>query len=362
MLKRASRCETPLGLLVFQGLPELALRELKMRGIQHGKHRTVPLRNHELILTSVDAASLPAVAKLRTVEDIFHVPVAGVPVRNRNDLKALSRQWQPAMLQEALAVKNAAFARSRRGRATYWVFVKADRDRQVKRKEIAQQLARVPATFSRWKAADPAEVEVWGFHSGEKLTVGVRLTDNTFRHRRELQRQRKGALRPTIAAAMVVAGRPRADDIVLDPMCGTGTLLFERLGAAPVAKLIGLDIDPEAVRLARANLPPDDGTEVRLGDATALDLPPDSVDTILCNLPFGRAYSDKTANRPLYAKLRQAFDRVLRPAGRMVLLTNDMESLSRAFSGGGRRIERLARVNVLGVWATILRCRPASGR
>ncbi|HYT27017.1 MAG TPA: RNA methyltransferase, partial [Actinomycetota bacterium] len=63
-----------------------------------------------------------------------------------------------------------------------------------------------------------------------------------------------GALNATIAAAMVELSRPRPSDRVLNLMCGSGTLLVERLARAPAASAVGCDLDPAALRGARANL------------------------------------------------------------------------------------------------------------
>jgi tRNA (guanine6-N2)-methyltransferase len=60
--------------------------------------------------------------------------------------------------------------------------------------------------------------------------------------------------RPSAMAAMAVASEPRETDVVLDPMCGTGTLLYERASLAGFSYLLGADIDLEAVNHAKANL------------------------------------------------------------------------------------------------------------
>ncbi|MQA17753.1 MAG: methyltransferase domain-containing protein, partial [Pseudonocardiaceae bacterium] len=77
--------------------------------------------------------------------------------------------------------------------------------------------------------------------------------------------ERHGALRPVVAAAMVrLAGD--APGSLLDPCCGTGTIVAEALGAGWDAH--GCDIDPDAVKTAHDNVP-----TATIDRADALDLP-----------------------------------------------------------------------------------------
>lgn len=62
------------------------------------------------------------------------------------------------------------------------------------------------------------------------------------------------ASHPTLAAALVRVAGVRPDDVVWDPFVGSGTELVERALAGPYAKLIGTDLDPDALEVARKNL------------------------------------------------------------------------------------------------------------
>ncbi len=75
---------------------------------------------------------------------------------------------------------------------------------------------------------DDSDLEVWLWLSGSELLVGVRLSDATMRHREYKREHLPASLRPTVAAAMSLLSRPSEKDIVLDPLCGAGTILVER--------------------------------------------------------------------------------------------------------------------------------------
>jgi tRNA (guanine6-N2)-methyltransferase len=63
-----------------------------------------------------------------------------------------------------------------------------------------------------------------------------------------------GGLNATIAAAMVRWTRPAPGDRFLNLMCGSGTLLVERLTRAPARRVLGVDLSDAAISAARKNL------------------------------------------------------------------------------------------------------------
>src|SRR5437870_5450530 len=93
-------------------------------------------------------------------------------------------------------------------------------------KALAQGLAgKLPAS---WRFADEnASVEVWLTIHGRSAWCGLRLSDRTMRHRSYKLEHVPASLRPTVAAAMVRLLHPRPKQIILDPLCGAGTLLAE---------------------------------------------------------------------------------------------------------------------------------------
>jgi ubiquinone/menaquinone biosynthesis C-methylase UbiE len=99
---------------------------------------------------------------------------------------------------------------------------------------------------------------------------GYDLLDLPFRHLREL------------AIARLAL---QEAETVLDLGCGTGlsfALLEQRIG--PQGKLVGVDLSPEMLTRAREKLVRQGWSNIRLIEANAcdLDLPPASVDALLC--------------------------------------------------------------------------------
>ncbi|MFT3769266.1 MAG: HEAT repeat domain-containing protein [Minicystis sp.] len=98
------------------------------------------------------------------------------------------------------------------------------------------------------------------------------------------------ASHPTIAAALARAGGVRPDDVVWDPFVGSGTELCERALAGPYRRLVGSDVDPRALDVARKNLEAAGVRDAALiaGDATSLRPPGPPPTLVISNPPLGR--------------------------------------------------------------------------
>ncbi|MDQ2730945.1 MAG: hypothetical protein M3Y56_04745, partial [Armatimonadota bacterium] len=174
-------------------------------------------------------------------------------------------------------------------------------------------------------------------------------------HRSERKVERPGSLPPAIAAGIAFLGRPEASDIILDPVCGSGTLLAEAFAFAPEATFIGIDSDRGAVAAARQNLSHIPDLRVSFGDAVSTELAAASVTLFLANLPFGKQFGDKPSNPQLYRQFVTEMQRLGSPGKwRAALFTSDVESLERVLKEAelgeeGRRI----RIAVRGEWATL---------
>jgi 23S rRNA G2445 N2-methylase RlmL len=255
-----------------------------------------------------------SILELRLSEDVF-VEV-GRTLRAEGDRPAWisGRLWRSERARRALAAK-ATVNRPASKRSTYRVVVRVLQERSFLRTELRREFARtVGRDQPDWRFADPAQIEVWvtEYQPG-RLVAGIRVSDARMRQHDGRSEERGGALRPTVAAAMVArAGEPR---LLLDPCCGSGTILAEALAAGWQVR--GTDIDPDAVTTARHNVRQ---AEVEVGDARDTGLPDGSVSAVVSNLPFGQQYTvDESMDRWLRAVLGEAA-RVTVPGGRIVLL------------------------------------------
>lgn len=148
-----------------------------------------------------------------------------------------------------------------------------------------------------------------------------------------------GALNATIAAAMVELSRPGPSDRVLNLMCGSGTLLVERLARAPAASALGCDLDLAALEGTRANLAAaglTGATALARMDATRLALGEDRFDVLLADLPYGHRMGSHEGNAALYPAMLEEAARVAAPGAAFLVLTHDLRLFERCLVPAGR--------------------------
>ncbi|MGW7682345.1 TRM11 family SAM-dependent methyltransferase [Kribbella sp. NPDC054772] len=125
-----------------------------------------------------------------------------------------------------------------------------------------------------------------------------------------------------VAEVLVRLAKIHPTQRVLDPFCGTGTILRSVRRRVPTATVLGMDHDPTALALAARG----DLSLVRAA-AEALPVVSRSMDRVVSNLPFGKQVGSHRANQRLYPAFLQELDRVLTTDGRAVLLTEDKRTL-----------------------------------
>lgn len=306
-----------------------------------------------LFRTSAQPADLLA---LRTVEDIF---LALTHIRSLGPGRDALRVLHSATLNADLTTALTLWRRAHAGRQprTWRVISQKTGAHDFRRvdagRAVSDALQRVMPRGYHY-VEDEADLEIWLWLSGSETLIGVRLSDATMRHRRYKREHLPASLRPTVAAAMSWLSRPTGQDIVLDPLCGAGTIPIERALLAPSAKIIGGDVRKEAVAMARRNA---QSAHVEAAwsvwDARSLPLADASVTRIVTNLPFGKQIGSPGELADLYNALAREFGRVLAPDGLMVTLTSADQLWEKILRTHGWRIIKRVIIVILGLPASI---------
>jgi 23S rRNA G2445 N2-methylase RlmL len=299
--------------------------------------------------------------QLRTVEDVFLLAWGTDQLTYRaEDLERICRwtarepDWNQLLrLHHALRPKP-------RGRPTYHLVAQMEGRhgylRRDARRALAEGLAgKFPPT---WRPAEEnAAVEVWLTIDQASAVCGLRLSDRGMRHRGYKREHRPASLRPAVAAAMVRLAEVRAGHLLLDPLCGAGTILAEYLEAMRrqrgVRAALGGDLDRAALRAASINLRHLGPAHLVQWDARRLPLGAVAADRVVTNPPFGKQLASPEAVGPLYQAVAAECDRVLRPGGRAVLLVSDWAALRGAARRAGWKLLRQLPIRVLGQAAVI---------
>lgn len=198
-----------------------------------------------------------------------------------------------------------------------------------------QRLAELLANETRL-AYDEAEGDVvLRFRPSAVIREGwdvlVRLSTRPLSQRTWRVRDFPGAVNATIAAAIVRAVKPQPGDRVANLMCGSGTLLIERLQVAPAKFALGVDNDKAAIADCTANL-----QAAGLRDRVQLieeDLAGDGwaqygpFDLLLADPPWGGLVGDHATNDELYPLLLDRAADVAARNARFAVLTHEIKLL-----------------------------------
>jgi 23S rRNA G2445 N2-methylase RlmL len=131
------------------------------------------------------------------------------------------------------------------------------------------------------------------------------------------------SINPVVGACLARLVRRGDGGLIVDPTCGSGTLLIERALLDGGATLAGIDISPTAIRAATENVIAAGlaaRIAVRQGDGGDPAAWPDRCDEVLANLPFGMRTEDRNLDG-LYRRIVGNIARTLAPGGRALLYT-----------------------------------------
>lgn len=172
--------------------------------------------------------------------------------------------------------------------------------------------------------------------AGQGWDVLVRLGARPLSARGWRVRGHPAAANATVAAAMVALTRPSPADRVVNLMCGSGTLLVERLLAGPSRAAVGVDADADAVAAARQNV-----AAARLGRRAALvvgDINGDEwrrsgpYDVLLADPPWGDKTGRHDRNEALHQALLERAHAGAAPGARLAVLTHEVRIMQRCLA------------------------------
>ena len=334
--KRADprKVDRPLWLFLTEpGLGTLLLQELRFIGATERKAQAAKLllRNHDLlVLPDVVVRRHDSAPRLAT--NVLVSPVFGREQLGARQLDLLAQAMQRERTDGlTTSIAGDAFSRSD---FTPWLL-----------RELGSRDVRFPALHRR-----PA----WFLAVDDSFYFGFSRFNHHDARGRPKTREREGSLPPVIAAAMVFAAKPGSGEVIFDPVMGTGTILAEAAQMAPGARLIGSDIDPTAVAIARRLLLHVGGARLSHRDSTRASPDASSLTLTIANLPFGKRHKSASGNASLYEAILRRSLECAAPQWRAVLLTSDAQSLRSAVQSiGGLNLASVADIKVRGQEATI---------
>lgn len=136
------------------------------------------------------------------------------------------------------------------------------------------------------------------------------------------------SINPVTAASIMRLCLPymKENASVLDPFCGSATMLIERGYIKSTSSLVGVDISPYAIKAANENRKAS-GLKIGLIKGDILGFGASRYDEIISNMPFGLRVSGHNSNIKLYKAFADKLDTLLKEDGVAFLFTQEKNLL-----------------------------------
>ncbi|MBN2047292.1 MAG: methyltransferase domain-containing protein [Anaerolineaceae bacterium] len=197
--------------------------------------------------------------------------------------------------------------------------------RNYNTQEIKDAIAAGIRDVYHWKyqqEVSSSDLNLRVFIEHQLAYIGAALTTQPLQKRAYKQVHLPGSLKPPVAAALVRLAHTANRARVLDPFCGSGTILIE--AAATGCRAVGGDLNPEALNASDENLSnARSSAALHCWNAVNLPFTDFQFDAVITNLPWGGQIQTDIALPALYQKTGAELRRMIRPGGRIVLLADD---------------------------------------
>ena len=159
----------------------------------------------------------------------------------------------------------------------------------------------------------------------EKGAMYAVFTDTRFEYRKQSV---PASINPVAAACIMRLCKPymKENARVLDPFCGSATMLVERGLIKKTAALDGVDISSMAIKAACANRR-SSGLSIALIKGDILEYGGSGYDEIVTNMPFGLRVSGHQSNIALYRSFAVKIPDLLKTGGMAFLFTQEKKLL-----------------------------------
>ncbi|KAF7381682.1 hypothetical protein HZH68_015555 [Vespula germanica] len=191
-----------------------------------------------------------------------------------------------------------------------------------------------------------------------EIVTQLRITHES-KHHRNIMHFGPTTLRATICYNLLRLAHPNPGDIIIDPMCGSGSIPIEGGLAYENSYMLCGDNHTKAVLRSKSNINISclkSKVDLTQWSVSYLPLLNSSIDIVVTDMPFGKRSGKISDNRVLYKEFLLQLGRVVKPiTGRLVLLTYDRRSFHLALQRAGNlfRVTKMLGVNVGGLHAAV---------
>ncbi len=272
----------------------------------------------------LDQPRTAAVALVRRMRTIHHIlrPLARLPLSEDAPMRALRGAVGGLDVPELADAERFRVTGYRKGAHD---FTSIDLQRAVG--------AGLIDTYGTAVGLKEFDVEIRADAVDDHCDVGVQVTRRAMSRGAWRPYRPRTALKTNLAVAMLNLAGGDPPGVLLDPFCGSGTLLIEAAQTFPRARLLGVEKFDRPFSGVQENLQHFGvSATVTQGDGRFLDesMPAGSVDLIVTNPPFGVRLGGQVDFDFFYDRVLASAAHVLRPGGRVALLAWHRKPMNRA--------------------------------
>ncbi len=153
------------------------------------------------------------------------------------------------------------------------------------------------------------------------------------------------SLSPVLAYALLILSNVRDSELILDPMCGGGTIAIEAALLLENAGIYCMDKSVKHINGAEINAKAalvHNRIRFLIGDATNLSYYFKTVDNVITNPPYGIRLGRPSLIRPLYQKFVSSLAKIVRK--KVAIITTEYQFLEEQLSKAGWAIVHTRRV------------------
>ncbi|XP_064601521.1 uncharacterized protein LOC135467659 [Liolophura sinensis] len=200
--------------------------------------------------------------------------------------------------------------------------------RKCNPQDLSHRIGRKLSSLMGWQIdLRHPDMEVSVHLNDDNFTVGIPMVREPLSRRPYI---RHHGLRSTVAWIMCSLADIQPGSLILDPLCGKATILIEGSRNWKDAIFVGVDKSDIQLKMASENIAVSRTASVSLikADLNSLPIRCNSVDAVVCDLPFGRKHFVVGDLEHFYQTTLRQIDRVVKPSAQIVLLTScEMEKV-----------------------------------
>lgn len=211
-------------------------------------------KSHRNVFVQIDKDQLgiiPILEALSTADDVFEFygSVTGIG-RAKATLNHLLQYFQETIIPKISHNFNNQFIRvtfSFVGKRNFNRYLVEEKLNKI----ILENTTFTPLNNEIGASQKPGELRMRCHLENECVYIGIGLKDVPLHRRSWRNTKYVGQLHPPVAAAMVQLIKPSDKEIIIDPFCGSGTILLESILQHPNTPHFGYDHDKEAIEISR---------------------------------------------------------------------------------------------------------------